>query len=345
MATKKATYKSAGVDIEAGAKVADVAREYARSTSIPGVLGDIGGFAGLFQIPNGAYREPVLVSSTDGVGTKLKIAFQMDIHDTVGIDLVAMCVNDLLPVGAKPLFFLDYYGCQHVDPQVSKDILKGIAEGCRQAGCALLGGETAELSDMYEKGEYDLAGFVVGVVDREKMLDPRSVSPGDIVIGVGSSGIHSNGFTLARKALFEMGGHNCSSKARGFDKTLGEELLTPTRIYVKPILSLLEQFPIRAMAHITGGGFTENIPRVLPSGVHAVIQRDSWPVPKIFELIQQEGNVENDEMIRVFNMGIGLAMIVPEDAALPVVKALEELGETAFVIGRVESGEGGVQLV
>jgi phosphoribosylformylglycinamidine cyclo-ligase len=339
---KKATYKSSGVDIDAGARVAETAKELARSTSIPGVIGSIGGFAGLFQIPPGQYKDPILVSGTDGVGTKLKVAFQTDIHDTIGIDLVAMCVNDILTVGARPLFFLDYYGCQHVDVDVSRAILKGIAEGCRQAGCALLGGETAELSDMYEKGEYDLAGFAVGVVERDKMIDGSKIRGGDILVGVASSGVHSNGFSLARKALFDMGRHNCATQLPGFLKNLGEELLTPTKIYVKPVLSLLESLPIRGLVHITGGGLLENVPRVLPPGVRAGFHKNSWPIPRIFDTIQQEGNIDEEEMYRVFNMGVGLVIVIPEESALPVVKALEELGEAAYVIGRIESGDGGV---
>ncbi len=337
------TYRESGVDIEAGNEVVDRIRTHVLGTHGPEVLdGSHGGFGGMFRL-GGDYRDPVLVAATDGVGTKLKIAFAAGIHDTVGIDLVAMCVNDILVCGARPIFFLDYIATGAVEPSAVEGIVKGIAAGCREAGCALLGGETAEMPGFYRPKEYDLAGFSVGVVERDQILDRSQVLAGDAVLGLSASGLHSNGFSLVRRALLE-GDDPLPLDARpeGWERVLAEELLVPTRIYVRAVLSAIEACPgaIRALSHITGGGLTENIPRVLPEGLGVRLDRTAWPRPPIFELIEERGRVATAEMDRVFNQGIGMVAIVVADRADEVRQALAEQGETVHRIGEVVAGEG-----
>ena len=329
------TYRQAGVDIEVGNEFVRRITPLVRSTFRPEVLTDLGGFGGLFRFQASRYTDPVLVSGTDGVGTKLKIAFLMDKHDTVGIDLVAMCVNDVAVSGAEPLFFLDYFATGKLSIFKSEAILKGIAEGCRQAGCALIGGETAEMPSLYADGEYDLAGFAVGVVDRPNIVDGRSIRPGDAVIGIASTGLHSNGYSLARRVLFEDKGFTIDSRLSELDQSLGEALLTPTRIYAKQILALTAEFPIKGMAHITGGGMTENLPRVLPKDCSARLHRGTWPVPPLFSIIQKVGHIDEGEVHRVFNMGIGLVLIVEANLTEPIISRCTELGDCAFRIGEI----------
>jgi phosphoribosylformylglycinamidine cyclo-ligase len=336
------TYKQSGVDIEAAEAAVRLIAPLAKSTFRPEVLGEIGAFAGFVTLPAG-YREPVLVSSTDGVGSKLKVAFLADRHDTVGIDLVAMGVNDVLVHGAEPLFFLDYLAVGKVVPEKIEAIVKGVAEGCRRAGCALVGGETAELPDFYAPGEYDLAGFCVGVAEKSRIIDGSAVKPGDRLLGLASSGLHSNGYSLARKVVFERMGLKVGDPLPGLGKSVGDELLTPTRIYVKPVLDLLKGFPVRAMAHITGGGLTGNLPRVLPAGSKAVIESGSWTVPPIFALIRESGKIAEAEMFRAFNMGIGFVVIVAAEHAEHARGLLASLGETVSVIGEVQAGSRGVE--
>ena len=355
MAKKSLSYKDSGVDIDVANQLEDGYFKIIKSTFNPGVIRNDGGFGGLFRLQGAPglfarrWRDPVLVSGTDGVGTKLKIAFMMNKHDTVGIDLVAMSVNDILVQGAEPMFFLDYVGIGKADKKALLDIVKGVADGCKQAGCALLGGETAELPGFYAKGEYDLAGFAVGVVERKRLIDGSQVEPGDIIIGLPSSGLHSNGYSLARKALLDSAKLKLGSKIAELGCTLGEELLKPTRIYVKPVLAAFTAYkvkrPIRALAHITGGGLIENVPRVLPSDCDAVFNLDSWEVPPIFRLIQKSGNVKDDEMFRVFNMGIGMTMIVTPSSVETVMEKLKRAGCKAKVVGRIAEGKGEVQLV
>ena len=336
-------YKKAGVDIDAGNEFVQRIRTLVRSTFRPEVLTDIGGFGGLFRFDAKKYKDPVLVSGTDGVGTKLKIATLMGCHDTVGIDLVAMCVNDVAVCGAEPLFFLDYMAVGKLTVRQAEAIIAGIVEGCRQAGCALIGGETAEMPGFYPEGEYDLAGFAVGVVERERLIDGSRVRPGDVVIGLASTGLHSNGYSLARQVLLEQAGLPLSERMPGQTETLGEALLRPTRIYVRTIRVLADAEEIRAIAHITGGGLTENLPRVLPAGCRAVIARKAWTPPAIFGLIQSRGKVEDDEMGRVFNLGIGLVLVVAPDCASHVMRLAEDHGDQAFRIGVIEKGERGVR--
>ncbi len=339
------TYKQSGVDIDAGNEFVRRIKPLVRGTFRPEVLADLGGFGGLFKLQAERYKEPVLVSGTDGVGTKLKVAFMMDRHDTVGIDLVAMCVNDIAVSGAEPLFFLDYFATGKLAVSKGEAVVRGIAEGCRQAGCALIGGETAEMPSFYPEGEYDLAGFAVGVVDRPKIIDGATITPGDAVVGLASTGLHSNGFSLARRALFEDGQLNIRSKLVDLDRPLGDVLLTPTRIYAKQVLALAAEFPVKGIAHITGGGLTENLPRVFPKACRAQIRRGAWPVPPIFSLIRKIGRVDEAEMYRVFNMGIGLALIVPaRDVDALIAKAVA-LGDKAYRIGEMVSGEPGVEYV
>jgi phosphoribosylformylglycinamidine cyclo-ligase len=336
-------YKKAGVDIDAGNEFVRRIRTLVRSTFRPEVLTDIGGFGGLFRFDPKKYKDPVLVSGTDGVGTKLKIASLLGRHDTVGIDLVAMCVNDVAVCGAEPLFFLDYLAVGKLAVGQAETIIAGIVEGCRQAGCALIGGETAEMPGFYPDGEYDLAGFAVGVVERDRLIDGSRVRPGDVVIGLASTGLHSNGYSLARRVLLEQAKMTLKEQVPGQSETLGEILLRPTRIYVRTIRSLVEAWEIRAIAHITGGGLTENLPRVLPEGCRAVITRKTWKPPPIFGLIQSRGHVGDDEMFRVFNMGVGLALVVPPDRADTALRLAEEQGDKAFRIGVIEKGERGVR--
>lgn len=333
------TYADAGVDINAGAEAVELMKQHVKRTFRPEVLTDLGGFGGLFALNVAKYKNPVLVSGTDGVGTKLMVAFKMDRHDTIGIDAVAMCANDILVQGAEPLFFLDYLAVGKLVPSKVADIVKGIAEGCRQAGCALIGGETAEMPGFYSPDEYDVAGFVVGVVDREKIIDGSRIDVGDAVIGLPSSGLHSNGYSLARKVLLEVSGFQLNTYIDELGRTIGEEMLEPTVIYVRHILHLLEKCEIRGMAHITGGGLTENIPRVLPQGKKVVLNPKAWPGKPVFSLIQKIGRVDISEMNRTFNMGIGMVMIVPAEQAREIIAQLASIGEKAYLIGKVEAGD------
>lgn len=335
------TYRDSGVDIDAGDEFVDRIKPLVRSTFRPEVLGDLGGFGGMFGFQAKKYQDPVLVSGTDGVGTKLKIAFLMDRHDTVGIDLVAMCVNDIAVSGAEPLFFLDYFATGKLSVSKAQQVVTGIAEGCRQAGCALIGGETAEMPSFYPEGEYDLAGFAVGAVDRPKIIDGRTIAPGDVLLGLASSGLHSNGYSLARRVLFDQAKLTVSSQPHELDRPLGEILLTPTRIYAKQILALIQEFPVKGIAHITGGGITENLPRVLPAGMRARIHRSRWAVPPIFSVISTLGSVERDEMYRVFNMGIGLILVVSPRSVDAMVTRIAAMGEQAALIGEVVTGTAG----
>jgi len=329
------TYKDSGVDIDAGNRFVQLIKPMVRAASRPEVLTDIGGFGGLFSLHADKYQKPTLVASTDGVGTKLKLAFMLDKHDTVGIDLVAMCVNDIIVQGAEPLFFLDYLATGRLAPEKAALIVEGIAKGCIEAGCALIGGETAEMPGMYSDGEYDLAGFTVGVVDNEKIIDGSTITVGDQVIGIGSSGLHSNGYSLARKVLFERMGLKVDASLEGLAKPLGLEMLTPTRIYVKTILNLMRDFQIKGMAHITGGGLLENVPRILPKHCRTNIDRQSWPKPAIFELIREGGKIAEKEMYRVFNYGIGMVLIVPARETDEILMRLAGLNEKAYLIGDV----------
>lgn len=329
------TYKDAGVDIDAGNAFVKMIKPLVKATSRPEVIADIGGFGGLFSLNTEKYKHPVLVSGTDGVGTKLKLAFMTGMHDTVGIDLVAMCVNDIVVQGAEPLFFLDYLATGHLLPEKAAAIVKGISAGCVQAGCALIGGETAEMPGFYKDGEYDIAGFTVGVVDRDKLIDGSSITVGDRLIGISSSGLHSNGYSLARKVIFEKMGLKVDSILPETGKTVADELMTPTRIYVKSVLNLLRDFHIRGIAHITGGGLLENIPRVLPGACKAVIHKNSWEIPPIFRIMQQGGGISDEEMFRTFNCGIGMVLSVPEKETEDILIRLSGLSETAFLIGEV----------
>ena len=327
---KNLSYRDAGVDIDAGDELVERIKPQARRTLRPEVLAGIGGFGALCEIPR-KYRHPVLVSGTDGVGTKLKLAFALGRHDTVGIDLVAMSVNDVLVQGAEPLFFLDYFACGRLDNEVAARVISGIARGCELAGCALIGGETAEMPGMYPEGEYDLAGFCVGVVEKERIVDGRGVAAGDVLLGLASSGAHSNGYSLIRKIV---------ERAPIPLAQLPFDLLAPTRIYVKPVLALLERVPVKAMAHITGGGLTGNVPRMLPAGTKAVIRQSAWPRPELFRWLQREGGVAEDEMHRVFNCGIGMVLVVAAEDAQRAAELLRAAGETVHVIGAIEAGAG-----
>jgi phosphoribosylformylglycinamidine cyclo-ligase len=332
---RRATYKSAGVDIEAGNQFVRLIRPMVRKTFRPEVVTDIGGFGGLFSFNPKKYKQPILISSTDGVGTKLKIAFLTGKHDTVGIDLVAMCVNDVVVMGAEPLFLLDYFATGKLSLRISTQVIKGVAQGCREAGCALIGGETAEMPSFYPEGEYDLAGFTVGVVEKKKVIDGSAIRAGDQLIGLASSGLHSNGFSLARKVLFYHMGLKVSSRVKGLSRSIGEELLVPTRIYVKTVMRLLRKFPIHGIAHITGGGFTDNLPRIIPPGCKAVIDKGTWPIPPIFGVIQRGGNVSESEMFRTFNNGIGMVLAVPAKEVKKVLPDLKAMKEKAFWIGEI----------
>lgn len=344
MKSNSGHYENAGVNINAGYRAVELMKESLKRTRIPGADCDVGGFGGLF-VPNLAgMKKPVLVSGTDGVGTKLKMAFLMDRHDTVGIDCVAMCVNDVLCCGAKPLFFLDYVAVGKNVPEKVAAIVSGVAEGCVQAGCALIGGETAEMPGFYPVDEYDLAGFSVGIVDEEKILNKNAVRAGDVMIGLPSSGLHSNGFSLARK-LFDV--ENADLHVRMDElsgSSLGEALLAPTRIYVKPMLSLFDAVKVKGVAHITGGGFFENIPRCLPDNAQAVIDLNSWSVPALFRMMQQKGDISREEMFSTFNMGVGMVAVVDRDEADKALETLKAAGQDAFVLGRIAQGEKGVIL-
>ena len=332
------SYKAAGVDITAGYRAVELMRAHVARTEIPGCLSGIGGFGGLFEMDLTGMQKPVLVSGTDGVGTKLKLAFLMDKHDTVGIDCVAMCVNDIICAGAKPLVFLDYIAVGRNYPEKVASIVAGVAEGCVQAGCALVGGETAEMPGFYPEDEYDLAGFAVGAVDKSKILDMNAVQAGDAIIGLASSGVHSNGFSLVRK-VFDLEHADLGAYADRLGKPLGEVLLTPTKIYVKPILRLLSKVQVKSISHITGGGFYENIPRAIPDGFDAVIDRQAVEVLPIFRLIQEVGGISERDMFNTFNMGVGMCVIVPREQAAQAVEILRACGEQARVIGEVQAGE------
>lgn len=331
------TYRDAGVDIEAGDALVEQIKPFAKRTMRPEVMGSIGGFGSLFAMPK-KFKEPVLVSGTDGVGTKLKLAFQLNKHDTVGIDLVAMSVNDILVQGAEPLFFLDYFACGKLEVGTAAAVIKGIAEGCEQSGCALVGGETAEMPGMYPAGEYDLAGFAVGCVDRANIIDGKNISAGDIVLGLASSGAHSNGYSLIRK-LIEKSGIDMESDFHG--RKFKDVVMAPTKLYVKSILQLLEAMPVKGMAHITGGGITENVPRVLPEGLTAEINAKSWELPPLFKWLQAQGNIANLEMYKTFNCGIGMAVIVSPENAEKAKEMLALAGETVYQIGKIRAQNAG----
>ena len=330
------SYRAAGVDIDAGDALVENIKPLAKRTMRDGVLAGIGGFGALFEVPK-RYRQPVLVSGTDGVGTKLKLAFELNSHDTVGIDLVAMSVNDVLVQGAEPLFFLDYYACGRLDVQTATAVIGGIAKGCELAGCALIGGETAEMPGMYPEGEYDLAGFAVGVVEKDRIIDGGRIAPGDVVLGLHSSGAHSNGFSLIRRIL-EHSGADLSADFHG--EPLSKAILKPTRIYVKPLLALMAKIDVKGLAHITGGGLVGNLPRILPDGVTAELHRDAWPQTALFTWLQRAGNVADEEMFRVFNCGIGMVVIVGERDAEEAIRLLSDSGETTSLIGVIRTRAG-----
>ncbi|MBT7352935.1 MAG: phosphoribosylformylglycinamidine cyclo-ligase [Acidiferrobacteraceae bacterium] len=333
------TYRDAGVDIEAGESLVERIKPLVQKTQRPECLGNIGGFGGLFELPIDRYRRPVLVSGTDGVGTKLKLAVMLDRHDTIGIDLVAMCVNDVLVLGAEPLYFLDYFATGRLSPEHAQSVIAGIASGCEAAGAALIGGETAEMPGMYSPGDYDLAGFCVGVVEKDQIIDGSHIRAGDQILGLASSGLHSNGYSLARAVLER------SSATLGQpigETTLGEALLAPTRIYVRPILALLKAVPIHGIAHITGGGLTGNIPRILPDNCDCRIDATAWPRPEIFQWLQSEGSIDDTEMLRTFNCGIGLVIIVSSDTAAQAHEMLKASGETVYRLGEVQAGSRGI---
>ncbi|HSG97052.1 MAG TPA: phosphoribosylformylglycinamidine cyclo-ligase [Woeseiaceae bacterium] len=339
MSKKPLTYKDAGVDIDAGNELVERIKPFVKKTLRPEVLAGLGGFGGLFALPPGKYREPVLVSGTDGVGTKLMLAQQVGRHDTIGIDLVAMCVNDVLVQGAEPLFFLDYFACGKLDNDVASDVIAGIAAGCLQAGAALIGGETAEMPDMYEPGDYDLAGFTVGAVERDQVIDGSAIEDGDAIIAIASSGPHSNGYSLIRKVLERAG----DKELEGLPAA--ERLLAPTRIYVKPILALMHDIVVKGLAHITGGGITENIPRVLPEGLAAEIDTSTWQQGPVFDFLQEFGGIATAEMRRTFNCGVGMVVVVSDGVADKAVELLEAQGESAWRIGCIVPGNQAVQYV
>lgn len=338
------SYKDSGVDKEAGYKEVKLIKEMVKKTYIPGVLSDIGGFSGLFQLDTKSYKEPVLVSGTDGVGTKLKIAFMMDKHDTIGQDCVAMCANDIACQGAKPLFFLDYIATGKLIPEKMASIVEGVANGCKLAGCALIGGETAEMPGFYKEDEYDLAGFCVGIVDKDRIITGENIKEGDMLIGLPSSGIHSNGYSLVRKIVFEKKKMDVDTYIPELGKTLGEELLIPTRIYVPVVLDLIEKFNIKGISHITGGGFYENIPRMLPEGFTAHIDTSPIQAPVIFHLLQQWGNIDQKEMYSTFNMGVGMVLAVDKDELDSIAEHLRSRGESFYILGEVKAGQEGVVL-
>lgn len=331
------SYRDAGVDIEAGDALVEQIKPFAKRTMRPEVLGGIGGFGSLFAVPQ-KFKEPILVSGTDGVGTKLKLAFELNKHDTVGIDLVAMSVNDILVQGAEPLFFLDYFACGKLEVGVAAQVIKGIAQGCEQSGCALVGGETAEMPGMYPAGEYDLAGFAVGCADKAKLIDGTTIAAGDVVLGLASSGAHSNGYSLIRK-LIEKSGIDFESDFHG--RKFKDVVMEPTRIYVKSLLKLIEALPVKGMAHITGGGITENIPRVLPAGLTAEIRADGWQLPPLFQWLQAQGNIVPSELYKTFNCGIGMAVIVAKEHVAQAKQLLEASGETVFEIGHIRAQNAG----
>ena len=332
---KSLTYKDAGVDIDATNRLVERIKTIAKTSFRSEVLTDIGGFSGLFSLNTQKYKKPVLTASTDGVGTKLKIAFMANIHDTIGIDLVAMSVNDILVQGAEPLFFLDYVSTSAVDPKTLESVISGINEGCKEAGCALIGGEIAEMPSFYKEGEYDLAGFAVGVVDQDKIIDGLKIKKGDKLVGLSSSGLHSNGYSWARTIVFEQLNFDLNTKLEELGRNLGEELLEPTKIYVKPVLKIIAEFNIHGISHITGGGLTENISRILPSNCQAAIHKGSWEILPIFTLIQGKGNISEAEMLRTFNNGIGMVLIVPQEEAKDIISRLQGMQLKSYVIGEI----------
>lgn len=338
------TYRDAGVDVEAGYEAVKLMKNHVKRTFRPEVMTELGGFGGLFSLDKSKYEQPVLVSGTDGVGTKLKMAFLLNKHDTVGIDCVAMCVNDIVCSGAEPLFFLDYVAVGKNYPEKVAEIVKGVAEGCVMSGCSLIGGETAEMPGFYPVGEYDLAGFAVGIVDRNKIINGKKIKAGDKLIGLPSSGIHSNGYSLVRK-LINPTEKNLKEYVESLGCTLGEELLKPTRIYVKTVLELIEKYEVKGISHITGGGFIENIPRMIPDGLKVNIEKGTWPVLPIFELLRGLGNMEDRDIYNTFNMGIGLVMAVDGQKAEEITAYLESAGEAAYIIGSVTEGEAGVEII
>ncbi len=340
MKDRQLTYRDAGVDIDAGNELVSRIGPAVARTHRPGVLAGLGGFGGLFELDLSRYPRPVLVSGTDGVGTKLKLATRLARHDTIGIDLVAMCVNDVLVQGAEPLFFLDYYACGRLEVDQAEAVITGIAEGCRIAGCALIGGETAEMPGMYDAGDYDLAGFSVGVVDRERLIDGSAITSGDVVLGIASSGAHSNGYSLIRRIL-DITGADLAGPCG--ELTLGEALLAPTRIYVKPLLRLLSALPVHGLVHVTGGGLPENLPRVLPPGLEARLDTDAWPRPALFDWLADAGDIAPAEMLRTFNCGIGMVVIVPVDRAGEAETLLTREGEHVWRIGEIAAGDAGVR--
>jgi phosphoribosylformylglycinamidine cyclo-ligase len=338
------TYKDSGVDKEAGYKEVQMIKGFIEKTHIPGVLSHLGGFSGMFQLDISEMKEPVLVSGTDGVGTKLKLAFMMDRHDTIGEDCVAMCANDILCQGAKPLFFLDYIATGKLLPEKMASIVEGVANGCVKAGCALVGGETAEMPGFYQEGEYDVAGFVVGAVDKSKIISGDTIQPGDVILGLPSSGLHSNGFSLVRKIVFDRMGYSVDTHIEELGSTIGEELIRPTRIYSEQVLPLLKKYEVKGLSHITGGGFFENIPRMLPDGTRARVYPNIIRTPKIFKLLQEWGSIEEEEMYGTFNMGVGMVLVASPDEAEKVALHLAEKGEDFYVLGEVIEGEKGVDL-
>ena len=333
-------YKQAGVDIEAGYEAVERIKKHVKRTERQGVIGALGGFGGMFDLSSLGLKEPVLVSGTDGVGTKLMLAFMMDRHDTIGIDAVAMCVNDIVVQGAEPLYFLDYIACGKAAPEKIEDIVRGIADGCELAGCALIGGETAEMPGMYAPEEYDLAGFAVGACEKSAIITGEQIKAGDVLIGLASSGLHSNGYSLVRKVFLEQAGWELDRFVEEFGCTLGEELLKPTHIYVKSVLAAKDAFTIRGLAHITGGGFIENIPRMLPKGLGAEITEGSWDIPQVFEKLESLGKIDRQDMYTIFNMGIGMVAAVDAESVPEVISFFNEKGEKAYVIGRVTETEG-----
>lgn len=329
-------YKKAGVDVERGYEAVERMKKHASKTTRPEVLGGLGAFAGMFDLSALNYKEPVLVSGTDGVGTKLMLAFEQEKHDTIGIDLVAMCVNDIVAQGAEPLFFLDYIGCGKNDPEVIEQIVAGVSEGCVQSGASLIGGETAEMPGMYDEEEYDLAGFAVGIAEKAKIISGSSIQENDVIIGLASSGVHSNGYSLVRQVIKPY----ALDKQHGLSETLGEAVMRPTKIYAKQVAAVMDKVTIKGISHVTGGGFYENFPRVMPAGLGVELDKSAWEVPEIFSFIQEKGNITENDMYGVFNMGVGMALIVAKEDADTVMAILEEVGETANMIGKVIGKEG-----
>jgi len=341
--SNKLTYKKAGVDIDEGERFVNLISRMVKKTFRREVMTEIGSFSALFKLDMKKYKAPVLVSGTDGVGTKLKIAFMMDRHNTVGIDLVAMCVNDILTSGAEPLFFLDYFATGKLKPKKASEVIEGIVTGCKESGCSLIGGETAEMPGFYPEGEYDLSGFAVGVVDKEKIINGSKIKEGDVIIGMASNGLHSNGYSLVRRLFFDIRKMSVDTYVPDLENTLGEELLRPTKIYVKAFTALKDKLKIKGMAHITGGGIPGNLPRMLPKSFHANIRIGSWPIPKIFSFIKNVGNVDEDEMKKTFNMGIGYVVVVSKSIAEDAISLLRKSGYEAFIIGNIGKGGRGIR--